>query len=230
MGKMSTVKMQIAERAKKFPGEGLTNLHQFIDETMLYECFKALNKKGASGVDNETWQDYNEQRKQRIPELLRAFKSGTYRAPNIRRAYIPKEDGKQRPLGLPTVEDKLLQTVVTEIMTPIYEAIFYNTSYGFREGKSQHQAIEALYKEVSFEGKRYIIDADMKNYFGSINHQMLREFLSQRIKDGVIRKMIDKWLKAGMMERESDVSKRRDATRRKYIPITKQHISTLCTR
>ncbi len=192
MVKMSTVEMQIAERARKYQCEALTNLHQFIDEPMLTKCFKSLNKKGASGVDRETWYDYNEQRSERIPQLHAAFKSGKYRAPNIRRVYISKGDGKQRPLGLPTVEDKLLQTAVTKVLTPVYETMFYNTSYGFRTGKSPHQALEKLFTEVSFTGKRYIIDADMKNYFGSINHQRLREYLDQRIKDGVIRKMIDK--------------------------------------
>jgi group II intron reverse transcriptase/maturase len=197
---MSTVEMQIAARSKKHPNEALTNLYEFIDVAMLNESFDALNKRGASGVDGERWKDYNEQRKERIPELLKAFKSGTYRAPHIRRAYIPKGDGKLRPLGLPTVEDKLLQTAMNRVLTPIYESIFCDTSYGFRPGKSQHQALEELFKEVSFKGKRYIIDADMQNYFGSINHQCLREFLDQKIKDGVIRKMIDKWLKAGVLE------------------------------
>ena len=197
---MSTVEMQIAERARKHKDEALTNLNQFIDEPFLSESFDCLNKKGASGVDNETWQMYNEQRSLRITQLLGAFKSGAYRAPNIRRAYIPKDDGGQRPLGLPTVEDKLLQTAVTRVLTPIYEEVFYANSFGFRPGKAQHQALEVLFKEVSFGGKMYIIDADMKNYFGSINHQHLRSFLDLRIKDGVIRKMIDKWLKAGILE------------------------------
>jgi len=197
---VSTVEMQIAERARKHKDEALTNLNQFIDEPFLSESFDCLNKKGASGVDNETWQMYNEQRSLRITQLLGAFKSGAYRAPNIRRAYIPKDDGGQRPLGLPTVEDKLLQTAVTRVLTPIYEEVFYANSFGFRPGKAQHQALEVLFKEVSFGGKMYIIDADMKNYFGSINHQHLRSFLDLRIKDGVIRKMIDKWLKAGILE------------------------------
>jgi RNA-directed DNA polymerase len=199
-GKMSTVEMQIAERARNYPEEAITNLHQFIDEEFLHECYGTLNKQSASGIDEQTWKDYNELRKERIPQLVTAFKSGTYRAPNIRRVYIPKEDGKQRPLGLPTMEDKLLQTAVSQVLTPIYEQIFYNGSYGFRPGKSQHQALEELFKEVSFKGKRYIIDADIKNYFGSINHARLREVLDLKIKDGVIRKMIDKWLKAGIQE------------------------------
>ena len=199
-GKMSTVEMQIAERSRKFPDEALTNLNQFIDEELLEESFKLLNKKSASGVDGQTWRDYNEKGKGKTAQLMSAFKSGTYRAPNIRRAYIPKGDGKQRPLGLPTIEDKILQTAVSKVLNPVYEQIFSNGSYGFRPGRSQHQALEELFQEVSFKGKRYIIDADMQNYFGSINHQCLREFLDRKIKDGVIRKMIDKWLKAGILE------------------------------
>lgn len=200
MVKMLTVEMQIADRAKSHPNEALTNLHEFIDEGMLHTSFMNLNKTGASGVDGETWMNYHEKRSKRIPQLLTAFKRGEYRAPNIRRVYIPKGEGKYRPLGLPTVEDKLLQTAVTRVLTPVYEQIFHPASFGFRPGKSQHQALEKLFKEVSFKNKRYIIDADMQNYFGSINHQWLREFLDRRIKDGVIRKMIDKWLKAGILE------------------------------
>jgi hypothetical protein len=200
MEKVLTVEMQIAERARKYPDEALTNLHEFIDVPLLHGCFDSLNKRGASGVDAETWKDYNEQRGERIPQLLAAFKSGKYRAPNIRRVYIPKGDGKLRPLGLPTVEDKLLGTAVSRVLTPVYEQLFHPTSYGFRPGKSQHQALEELSREVSFKGKRYIIDADMQNYFGSIDHRCLREFLDRKIKDGVIRKMIDKWLKAGVLE------------------------------
>jgi RNA-directed DNA polymerase len=199
-GKMSTVEMQIAERSRRYPGEALTNLQQFIDGEYLEECLNLLNKQSASGVDGQSWKMYNEERKERIPELLKGFKSGTYRAPHIRRVYIPKGEGKHRPLGLPTIEDKVLQTAVSKILTPIYEGVFYDSSYGFRPGKSQHQALEELFQEVNFQGKRYIIDADMENYFGSINHGFLREFLDRKIKDGVIRKMIDKWLKAGVLE------------------------------
>ena len=197
---MSTVDVHIAERAKKFRDEPLTNLHSFIDESLLLECFMSLNKKGATGVDGQSWEDYNEVKEERIPKLLAQFKSGSYRAPLIRRTYIPKGKGKRRPLGLPTIEDKLLQKAVTRVLTPIYEQEFFSTSYGFRPGKSQHQALEMLFKEVSFKGKYYVIDADITNYFGSIDHGKLREFLDLRIKDGVVRKMIDKWLKAGVLE------------------------------
>jgi RNA-directed DNA polymerase len=200
MKEMSTVEMQIAERARKFPDEALTNLAQYITEAMLQESFDSLNKRSAVGVDRETWDEYNVRRKESIPQLLGAFKSGRYRAPNVRRVYIPKADGKVRPLGLPTIEDKILQGAVARVLTPVYEEIFYDTSYGFRPGKSQHQALNKLFKEVTIKGKHYIIDADIENYFGSINHQLLREFLNKRIKDGVIRRMINKWLKAGILE------------------------------
>ncbi len=200
-GKMSTVEMQIVERYGKYRGEALTNLHQFIDENYLHECFRLLNKASASGVDGQRWKDYDEQRKERVPQLLEAFRSGRYRAPNIRRVYIPKGEGKQRPLGIPNIEDKLLQTAVSRILTPIYEGIFYAGSHGFRPGKSQHAALEELFVEVSFKRKRYIIDADIQSYFDKINHVELRNFLDRKIKDGVIRKMIDKWLKAGVWEK-----------------------------
>ena len=138
--------------------------------------------------------------KEDIEKLHSMFKKGSYRAPYIRRAYIEKGDGTKRPLGVPTVEDKILQRAVSKILTPIYEQEFYDFSNGFRPGKSAQGALQNLFEEVSFKGKRYIIDADMKNYFGSIGHQCLRDMLDQRIKDGVIRKQIDKWLKAGILE------------------------------
>ena len=111
MEKMLTVEMQIANRAKNHPNDALTNLHEFIDERMLHESFADLNKKGASGVDGETWLKYHEKRCERIPQLLAAFKSGRYRAPNIRRVYIPKGGGKFRPLGLPKLLSYYLFTV-----------------------------------------------------------------------------------------------------------------------
>ena len=147
-------------------------------------------RPGSENISKADWGDTGTQESLTFPN----------RAPHIRRVLIPKGEGKYRPLGLPTIEVKLLQTSVTRVLTPVYEEIFYPCSYGFRPGKSQHQALEELSSEVSVNRMRYIIDADMQNYFGSINHQCLREFLDLKIKDGVIRKMIDKWLKAGMFE------------------------------
>jgi len=197
---MLTVELQIAERAMKYKGEALHNLHHFIDVTMLQESYEELNKHSAKGVDGVTWRHYGDKLEERLPGLLGEFKSGRYKAPAIRRVYIPKDKQSKRPLGIPTIEDKVLQASVVRVIEPVYEKEFKDFSYGFRPGRSQHQAIDRMFREVSFEGMHYIIDADIKNYFGNIDHGNLRSFLDQRIKDGVIRKMIDKWLKAGVME------------------------------
>lgn len=197
---MSTIEMQIAARLRQHPGAALTNLHSFITESLLKTSFLQLKKSGAVGVDGQSWQSYNESLEENLKELHKNFKSGTYRAPHIRRTYIPKGGGKLRPLGIPTIEDKVLQKGVSQVLTAVYEKDFYDFSYGFRAGRSQHQALDVLFKEVSFKRKRYIIDADIEDYFGSINHSKLRELLDRRIKDGVIRKQIDKWLKAGILE------------------------------
>jgi RNA-directed DNA polymerase len=200
MSKMSTGELQIAERARKHKGEALHSLHHFIDDALLEESYKQLNKNSSAGVDGENWYEFGILAKERIPELLSKFKAGEYRAPRIRRVYIPKGDGGQRPLGINTIEDKVLQGGVRKVLEPIYEGDFKDFSYGFRPGRSAHQAIGYMFKEVMNKGIRYIIDADLKNYFGSISHGLLREFIACRVKDGVIRKMIDKWLKAGILE------------------------------
>jgi group II intron reverse transcriptase/maturase len=200
MGKMSTSELQIAERSRKYKGEALTNLHQFIDEKFMESSFKTLNKNSSPGIDGQNWYDLLQELPQGFSSLYERFKSGSYKAPPIRRVYIPKGKTGQRPLGIPTIEDKVLQESVRRLLNPVYEEDFKEFSFGFRTGKSQHQAINYMFKEVSFKGLHYIIDADLKNYFGSINHGKLRIFLDRRVKDGVIRKMIDKWLKAGIME------------------------------
>jgi RNA-directed DNA polymerase len=200
MKKMSTVELQIAERARKYKGEALHNLHHFIDEPLLQESYEKLNKKSAEGIDGKTWLQYGFEFQERRESLLAEFKSGRYRAPALRRVYIPKDKHGQRPIDISTTEDKVLQASVRKVIEPIYEEDFKPFSYGFRPGCSQHQAIDYMFKKVSFEKMHYIIDADIKNYFGSINHGILREFLDKRVKDGVIRRMIDKWLKAGIME------------------------------
>ncbi len=188
------------ERARKHKYEALTNLHQFIDIRMLEDSFQNLNKRSSSGVDGEVWSSYKEEAENRIPELHAEFKSGKYKAPAIRRVYIPKGKTGKRPLGIPTIEDKILQEGVRRVLNPLYEEDFKEFSYGFRSKHSAHQAIEFMFKEVSFKGLHYIIDADIKGYFDNISHGIMREFLDRRVKDGVIRKMIDKWLKAGILE------------------------------
>lgn len=197
---MSTVELQIAERARKYKGEALHNLHHYIDVPMLEEVYGNLNKRSASGVDEVTWEDYGENLAERLTSLENEFKSGRYRAPAVRRVYIQKDKHSQRPLGIPTIEDKVLQGGVRKVIEPIYEEDFKDFSYGFRAGHSPHQAVKQMFCKVSFEKMHHIIDGDIQNYFGSIDHTHLREFLDKRVNDGVIRRMIDKWLKAGVLE------------------------------
>lgn len=200
MTNVSTVRLQITERARKHKGEALFSLYQNITVGLLMESYKTLNKNSSAGVDGENWYEYGINAHERIPELLRRFKTGEYKAPMIRKAYIPKGDGTYRPLGIPTIEDKVLQAGVRTVLEPIYELEFKDFSYGFRPGRSAHKALGYLFEEVSFNGMQYIIDADLQNYFGSISHGLLRKFLGRRVNDGVIRKMLDKWLKAGILE------------------------------
>ena len=186
MKEVSTVELQIAERAKKYKGEALHNLHHYIDVDMLYEAYNGLNKRSASGVDKVTWEEYGEGLTERLTSLEDDFKSGVYRAPCVRRVYIQKDKHSQRPLGIPTIEDKVLQAGVCKVIEPIYEEDFKDSSYGFRPNRSAHQAVEQLFRKVSFENMHYIIDADIQNYFGSISHELLCEFLDKRVKAGVL--------------------------------------------
>lgn len=197
---MLTVELQIAERARKHKQVALTNVSQFIDVAMLRNSYQSLNKNSSPGVDGKFWHNYSLESQFRLPGLLTEFKQGSYVAPSIRRVYIPKGKMEKRPLGIPTIEDKILQESVRRVLNPIYEEEFKDFSFGFRKGYSAHKAIEFMFKEVSFKGLHYVIDADIKNYFGSIDHAMLREFFDKRVVDGVIRKMINKWLKAGILE------------------------------
>ena len=197
---MSTEQLRIAEIANKHAEEGLTNLHQYIDVKWLETSMRKMNKQSAAGIDRQTWYEYVSISEARLPELLKLFKTGEYKAPPVRRVYIEKEDGKKLPLGIPTIEDKLLQGAVKGVIEPIYEQIFADFSYGFRPGKSPHQALERIWKEIMHKNISFILDIDIQNYFGSIDYPNLREMLDKRVKDGVIRRQIDKWLKAGIFE------------------------------
>jgi RNA-directed DNA polymerase len=163
----------------------------------MLEAYRLTRKDGAPGIDGVTAADYEVNLEANLSSLLERIKSGRYRAPPVRRAYIPKTDGSQRTLGIPTFEDKLAQRAVTMVLEAIYEQDFLPCSYGFRPGRSAHQALQ----NVLWAKRLYwVLDIDIRTYFDSIPHSHLRAFLDQRVTDGVIRRMIDKWLKAGAVE------------------------------
>ena len=166
----------------------------------MLEAYRLTRKDGAPGIDGVTAADYEVNLEANLLDLLDRIKSGRYRAPPVRRAYIPKADGSQRPLGIPTFEDKVAQRAVTMVLEEIYEQDFLPCSYGFRPGRSAHQALRTLQNVLWAKRLYWVLDIDIRKYFDSISHSHLRAFLDQRVTDGVIRRMIDKWLKAGAVE------------------------------
>lgn len=164
------------------------------------EAYHLTRKDGAVGVDGQTAKDYELNLEENLQSLLRRFKDGSYCASPARRVYIPKGNGERRPLGIPTFERKILERAVLMLLEPIYEQDFQPVSFGFRPNRSAHQALKALHDSITWEWGRYLIDVDIRKYFDTINFQHLRAFLDLRIKDGVIRRTIDKWLKAGIVE------------------------------
>jgi RNA-directed DNA polymerase len=197
---LSTKRQWIAELARTKPGEVLFSLHHVIDLEWMQEAFELTRKDGAPGIDGATAADYEANLEANLLDLLERIKSGRYKAPPVRRTYIPKADGSRRPLGIPTFEDKVAQRAVTMVLEAVYEWDFLPCSYGFRPGRSAHEALRELHGVITWRGQHWVLDVDLRKYFDSLSHSHLRAILDQRVTDGVIRRMIDKWLKAGVLE------------------------------
>jgi len=201
---VSTRLQRIAELARKAPDMVFTTLAHHIDLELLHEAYRKTRKDGAPGIDGQTAAEYAANLEGNLRSLLDRLKSGGYRAPPVRRVYIPKADGKaRRPIGIPTFEDKVLQRAVTMVLEAVYEQDFLDCSYGFRANRSAHQALEALWRGLMDMGGGVVIEVDIKSYFDTMEHQHLRDFLDKRVRDGVLRRAIDKWLKAGVFEEGS---------------------------
>jgi RNA-directed DNA polymerase len=176
-----------------------TSLSHHIDIDLLRVAYQRTRKDGAVGVDDVTGAEFGAALEVNLQSLLNRFKSGTYRAPPVRRVLIPKGDGGTRPLGIPSFEDKVLQRAVAMVLGAIYEQDFQDCSYGFRPGRSSHQALDALGVGLMAMHGGYVLDVDIKGFFDTLLHARLREFLELRVRDGVIRRTIGKWLNAGVL-------------------------------
>jgi RNA-directed DNA polymerase len=201
-GAVSTKLERIAELAKQMPGKAMWSLSHHIDIEWLREAYRRIRKDGAVGVDGVTAAEYAKNLEANLQSLLDRAKSGDhYRAPAVRRVHIPKGDGsKTRPIGIPTFEDKILQKAIAMLLEAVYEQDFLPCSYGFRPKRGAHNALDALWRHVMSMGGGWVLEGDIEAFFDSVDHAKLREVLNQRVRDGVVLRLIGKWLKAGVME------------------------------
>src|SRR6266436_2383114 len=177
-----------------------TALLHHLTVALLRESFYSLKRKAAPGVDGVTWHEYEDGLEDRLIDLHDRVHRGAYRAQPSRRVYIPKSDGQQRPLGVAALEDKIVQQAVVTILNQIYEVDFKGFSYGFRPGRSQHQALDALSAGIQWKRVNWVLDADIRGFFDNMNHEWTGKFIEHRVADRRILRLIQKWLKAGVSE------------------------------
>jgi RNA-directed DNA polymerase len=194
--------MRIAELARQAPTMAFTSLNPAIDRDLLYDAYLRVRRNGAVGIDGQTAEQYEKNLRANLDDLLERAKAGTYFAPPVRRVHIPKGDGKKtRPIGIPTYEDKILQRAVASVLEAIYEQDFLDFSWGFRPGRSALVAVQATQEEIyRLRQGGWILEVDIQGFFDALDHERLREILRQRVKDGVILRLIGKWLNAGVFE------------------------------
>jgi RNA-directed DNA polymerase len=198
---VSTKLERIAKQAREAPDMAFQTLAHHIDVEWLREAYRRTRKDGAVGVDRQTAETYASNLEENLQSLHSRAKSGTYRAPPVRRVFIPKGTGSEtRPIGIPTFEDKVLQRAVAMVLEAVYEQDFLDCSYGFRPKRSAHQALDALFGQTTWMGGAWILEIDIRKFFDTLDHKMLREVLQRRVRDGVLLRLIGKWLNAGVLE------------------------------
>ena len=200
MESVSTRRRRIEMVAQRHPNEPLTALNQHMDLNWMHEAYRRVRKDAAPGVDGQTVAEYGENLTENLRDLLARAKSGRYRAPPVKRAYVPKNEKEDRPIGLPTTEDKILQRAVVMLLEPIYEREFLPFSFGFRPGRSAHQALKYLREQCHKQKVEWVLEVDLRKFFDTVGHEHIRELLGRRVQDGVITRLIGKWLKAGVWE------------------------------
>ena len=197
-----TVQQRIAELARERPQECFTALNHYLTVDWLRAAYDRVKPDSAPGVDGQSWSDYGAHLEENLRSLLDRAKSGRYVAPPVKRVHIPKGDGKEtRGIGMPTIEDKVLQRAVALLLEPIYEQVFKGFSYGFRPERSAHKALAWIWSQCMNQNIRWILEVDIRKYFDTLKKEWLRKFLDRRVRDGVIRRLIDKWLQAGVWEK-----------------------------
>lgn len=199
---VSTKQERIATLAKQSPEMGFTSLAYLMDIEWLREAYRRTRKNKAVGIDGQTAAEYERNLEDNLQNLLDRAKSGRYFAPPVRRVYIPKAGSptEKRPIGIPTLEDKVLRRAVVMLLEPIYEQDFHDGSYGFRPGRSAHQALDSLWKGTMGMRGGWVLEVDIRKFFDALDHAHLREALRHRVRDGVLLRLIGKWLNAGVME------------------------------
>src|SRR4051794_11014813 len=191
---------RVRETAQERKAERFTTLLHHIDASLLEQAYNWLKRDAAPGVDGITWDAYGEGLEDRVRDLEARIHRGSYRAQPSLRAYIPKPDGRQRPLGIAALEDKIVQRAVVEVLNAIYETDFVGFSYGFRPGRGQHDALDALVVGIEHRSVNWILDADIRGFFDNISHEWMMRFVEHRIGDQRVLRLIRKWLKAGVVE------------------------------
>lgn len=210
-GDISTRLARIAKLAGEDRKRVIASVCHVIDIEWMREAYRLTRKDGALGVDKQTAGKFAENLDANLKALVDGLHSGSYKAPPVRRAHIPKGEGKTRPIGIPTFADKVMQRAVAMVLRAIYEVEFHKDSYGFRPKRSAHQALIKTQRWPTYRKRCWVIEADIQGYFDTIDHKHLRSFLDQRVRDGVIRRMVDKWLAAGVME-EGEVERAKAGT------------------
>lgn len=201
LGSISTRLRRIAQLAREDRERSFLSLAHNIDEYWLWDAYSRTRKDGAVGIDGQTAKQYEKDLQGNLRSLLDRLKSGLYRAPPVKRAHIPKDSGSEtRPIGIPTFEDKVLQRAVAMVLEAVYEEDFLDCSYGFRPGRSAHGALGVLRRELSELAGGWVYEVDIRSFFDELDPTHLQTFLDRRVRDGVIRRAIGKWLKAGVME------------------------------
>jgi len=192
---------RVRHAARKDRKQRFTALfHHVYNVERLRDAYRAIKPDASAGIDGETWQHYGEALERNLEDLAGRLKRGTYLVNPVRRVYIPKSDGQQRPLGVPTLEDKIVQRAVVEVLNAVYEQDFVRSSYGFRPGLNQHHALDALAVGLDRARVNWVLDADIRGFFDAVDHGWMAKFVEHRIGDRRVSRLIQKWLKAGVLE------------------------------